>query len=405
MIRSMLNKPAFWLTFIFVALLLHQAGSLYRFITSGYIMSPLLDLVFWSVLISGLIALLIWLVFFLNAKKTFIALFVFLAVNMVLLVPEVVIRIKGRELTYMERNGDKGYMSISSFRKKTWLVKREPNSKGRYAKKEFSQLWETNSLGYVDREWDRSATGLKVLALGDSFTEGMGGDDPWIKVLSDLLTDKCGISNYYMNGGISGHDPLLSYYNLEEELMEYEPDIVLLAVNRSDLDEIVARGCTERFKVNKRGDSLLVSPIDSRVEYLFAISHVARTLFRYYEVDQTLKSQEEKDADFELAKECLAIAIKRYQTLAEKEGFKFGVVFHPFIHNLFNNSMGEFDVTKQMLDNMQIAYVDLMPYYRDSIGMDRENLEQYFWQEDRHQKEYNSFANAVLAELGCAYFD
>lgn len=401
--KSKLSR--FLLLFGLAIIMLHQAGSMHQFFQDGYILSTLLDYFFWTVLVSIIVASVIWLVNNGQQKRRVLTVYGFVLVFVVLFVPEYVVRLVGKERSYLEENGEWGYNSLSVFRSPTWLVKCEPNDKGSYRKTEYEQRWSSNSLGYVDREWDPSANGLKIMSLGDSFTEGLGGDQPWVKELSTLLDKQCGVKNYYYNGGISGHDPLLSYQNLSIDLLAYKPDVVMLAVNASDLDDIVARGCFDRFILTDDGDSLIVNTEQKKLEYLYAVSHVTRTILHAMGYDWTLMNTEDRALKVEAAKLCLASAIGKFKELSESRGFRFCVVFHPSIHNVERNNMEEFELIKNRLDQQQINYIDILGYYHDSLHMNKDNVYDYFWPMDRHQKDYKIFAEGILNKLGCEYFE
>lgn len=400
------KRKGFKLVFLIVLLIigLYLFGSVHQFFQDGYIMNTMLDYVFWCTLVSVFVAFVVWLFKRGRPQGKFIAAYCFLLVFMLLVVPEVVIRIAGTNQTYLEENGEWSYTSLSVFRSPTWTVKCSPNDKGRYRKTEYDQRWASNSLGYVDREWDKGATGIRIMALGDSFTEGLGGEHPWIKALSVMLKDDCDLHNYYFNGGISGHDPLLALQNLQMDLLSYRPDVVLLAVNSSDLDDILARGCFDRFIVTDDGDSMIVNTEQRKFEYVYAISHVTRGILRMLGYDWSLMTQDEKLQRYDWAKQCLSNAIEEYQRLANEKEFKFCVIFHPSIHNIERNDMSEFDLTKELLREQHIDYIDILSYYHDTLAMDQTNVYDYFWPMDRHQKDYKIFAEGVLNGLGCEYF-
>lgn len=398
------NKVGFGIIILLFIIGLHQVGSVHQFFQDGYIMNTMLDHFFWCILISSFVATVTWFYKKGQAQTKMFIVFSFLLVFLSLMIPEHIVRWVGYDRSYLEENGEWGYTSPSVFSSPTWTVKCEANDKGRYRKTEYDQTWASNSLGYVDREWDKGATGLKIMALGDSFTEGLGGDVPWIEALSKMLEGQCSAENYYFNAGISGHDPLLALQNLRADLLGYRPDVVMLAVNSSDLDDIVARGCFDRFIVTDDGDSIIMNTKHRKLEYLYAVSHVARAVLRAMGLDWTLLDNDLKLHEYNAAKVCLAEAIEQYQFLADREGFKFCVVFHPSIHNVERNDMSEFDVTKGVLEEQNINYIDLLGYYHDSLQMGQTNIYNYFWPQDRHQKDYTIFAKAVLNDLGCAYF-
>jgi hypothetical protein len=72
----------------------------------------------------------------------------------------------------------------------------------------------------------------RILAIGDSFTFGVGVDaeEAWPEVLEDLLREEGSPSVAVRNGGVGGYGPLRSSKLLMSEQQVWGPDIVIHAV-------------------------------------------------------------------------------------------------------------------------------------------------------------------------------
>jgi lysophospholipase L1-like esterase len=114
-----------------------------------------------------------------------------------------------------------------------------PNARGNYKSLEFNVSYTINSIGLRDREISRNKPeGTKrVLILGDSFTEGNGVEakDAFPQRLQALV-DAAGLSTRWevINAGEGSYSPLLEYLLLKKQLIDLEPNLVILALDLSD---------------------------------------------------------------------------------------------------------------------------------------------------------------------------
>ncbi len=115
-----------------------------------------------------------------------------------------------------------------------------PNASGWYKQLEFNVHYSINAIGLRDREISRNKPeGTKrVLVLGDFFAEGNGVEakDAFPAQLQALV-DAAGLSTRWevLNAGEAGYSPLLEYLLLEKQLIDLEPDLVILALDLSDV--------------------------------------------------------------------------------------------------------------------------------------------------------------------------
>jgi len=96
---------------------------------------------------------------------------------------------------------------------------------------------------------------LRILAIGDSFTEGQGApfDQTWLSVLGRNLNRPESTHQFTMMvGGVAASDPFYAYRILVDKLLAYQPDLVMMAVHRNDVIDAIIRGGEERFLPNGR---------------------------------------------------------------------------------------------------------------------------------------------------------
>lgn len=112
-----------------------------------------------------------------------------------------------------------------------------PGSEFPYQTPEFSHTAKINSLGFRDREWatDKKEATTRIVAIGDSFTFGMGVelDRTWTKVLEQRLKAR-GFDVEIANLGRPGAHPA-SYAEVAQKAVPLlKPDVLLVAVLQGD---------------------------------------------------------------------------------------------------------------------------------------------------------------------------
>ncbi len=99
-----------------------------------------------------------------------------------------------------------------------------------------------NSRGLRDREYDyaKPANTFRILALGDSYTEGLQHslEYVWTEQLEQQLnTRRAGIDYEVINAGLAGMGTAHEYLYFTHEGYRYDPDIVIVLVISNDIED------------------------------------------------------------------------------------------------------------------------------------------------------------------------
>jgi hypothetical protein len=165
-----------------------------------------------------------------------------------------------------------------------------PNAKGRVRGVDLI----TNSLGLHDREVTRAKPPgvIRILMLGDSFTEGRGLplEATVAKRAEDMLNgDRCPRVCQVLNGGVSSYSPLLEFLFLQRVGLGLEPDLVVMNFDMTDVhDDLVrtaiarldAQGLPESVPTDRRREAALLIPPFPKPWFLRFLDPVERLVHR-----------------------------------------------------------------------------------------------------------------------------
>jgi hypothetical protein len=127
-----------------------------------------------------------------------------------------------------------------------------PNAKGRYKTSEYDTQYEINSLGLRDKEYsiEKPAGTIRLLMVGDSFTEGDGVEShqTFSKILEQRLNSEGRREKYeVINAGCASYSPLPEYLYLKTAGLHLHPDIVVLNLDLSDVHDDIHYTKLARF--------------------------------------------------------------------------------------------------------------------------------------------------------------
>ncbi len=349
-------------------------------------------------LLTIILAIVILSVFFARKPRLKNFLLVCISCLTVVLFFEIVLRLDSSNLSYFEKRF--GYFS-SAYDER--IVEKsnfyKPNSQYELKSPEFSFHRKTNSLGLPDDEvFEKSdSSQILIIGLGDSFTEGDGAhqDSTWLKFLQRKLNVLSSVQFLFINAGICGSDPFYAYKLLEEKLLFYKPDIVFLTIGY-DLEDIILRGGMERF----RKKTLKLKP----PKWLFFYRHsfIFRKIISMKFSDNFLfLSSNQFDQASQEAIMQLKNLILDFNRLGEKNNFVPIIVFYPKKEEIFENSYKNWNTLIEFCKENNVLFVDLLKYYRNIVGMNENNIFEYYWVFDGHHKAkgYEKFAEGILFTL------
>jgi lysophospholipase L1-like esterase len=267
--------------------------------------------------------------------------------------------------------------------------------------REYAYAVSTNSEGLRDREYpERKPHGeFRILALGDSFTEGVGAslEATWPKQLESILNDgDSGGRVRVINGGVAGSDPFFAYA-LMRRLLRYSPDLVVVAINSGDVDDHVVRGGMERFPP---GGGYVLRP-GPAWERLYAVSFVARHVVHdVLGYDRLLLRPRERLERERLAVKDIDALLDDFGKAAVAHGFSLLFVFHPLAHELEAGRTNLAETAARVEAAGATPVLDLFARF-EALGRDAEGQVRYYWPVDQHHTPagYRVFAEAVAARV------
>lgn len=304
---------------------------------------------------------------------------------------EATLRASGVYSTYSERNyGD--YRDVLGREQEGWLHVWPANTTQELSTAEFSYTYSINADGVRDlpREPIAEPGRKRIVVLGDSFAEGVGADrhEAWPAVLGDRLESE-GLSVEVLNAGVSGSDPCFAYQLLRQRFLRYRPDLVILAINDSDISDVVWWGGLERFHPDGRTRG---RPRPAAF-LAYRHSHLARwMLHSFFGLDRTTFAFGEPgrvnwDAQRKLVETCAAIA-----GLRAEHPFEFLVLVHPVPDSLRFNRTWYFNAFFDQLTERGIASVNLTAPLGEALA--GVPYEEYAWPIDCH---FNAYGYSVFA--------
>ena len=302
--------------------------------------------------------------------------------------------------TYMERQGFPTYESIFQPWMPSWFHVREANGEIKQVRAEFTFSRTTNSLGLSEREipLTTAPNEYRVVALGDSFTEGVDAayDSTWVRILeTKLVAAYPGRSITAINAGVGGSDVFYEYMLLKEQLLAYDPDLVIVAINNTDLHDVMLRGGMDRFQSDGSTSFTETAP---KWEWLYGINftfrHIVRDILQY---DDWFMKPEQAAQGRRKARSQIIEVIDSFVDLSQTNDFDLLMVVHPFewelVRGRYRSEFGKLAV--HLKHDRHFAFVDLLDFFLTNEIITSENVPQFFWRLDGH---HNGKGYQVIGE-------
>lgn len=248
---------------------------------------------------------------------------------------------------------------------------------------EYSYPLSYNEEGLRDRSHpvEKKEGETRILCLGDSFTEGVGAPyaSAWPQQLEKILR-RYKSTVRVMNGGVGGGDPFYAYRLLKTRLLKYKPDVIVVALHSSDLDDYEQKGGLERFVLGAVRPSTAPwwQPLYG---CSFVVRHVAHDLLGY---NGALQPQNAVLEEYTEAKEAIHGVLELFRKLALQAKFKLLVAFLPEKTEVNRGQMKLAGMVVRMGKKREIDVVDLLTYFKREVEGAPAKVDAYFWQKDLH---------------------
>lgn len=272
-----------------------------------------------------------------------------------------------------------------------------PDETNRHITSEFKIMYRANNLGFRDNsDYLLQKKHIRIITIGDSFTEGVGAsnDSLWQKHLAGNLIQQLQDTIEVWNCGTAGADPCYSYVLLRDKLFQYKPDLVILTVNDSDVDDITFRGGLERFLENCNVQFNEKPLLENIYQYCYVLRYPIRSICGFdfipsWDRIEHLKSVNDK----------LISTVDSIYQLCEKNGAAFLIVFCPRETDITMKREYRFHSLRKYVEG-KYNYVDVRDKFK-LYGIDSKNVRKYYWEKDFHFNNagYYQFSQAIYEDV------
>lgn len=338
-------------------------------------------------------------------RKVRLAAMAVISVITVLLL-EIMLRTLGFYKTYTEKM-DGEYVSYYGRQMSTWFWGHQPYDSILDNKPEYVYHSKANNYGFPGRDFDtlQDKHVLKALVLGDSFAQGMGAppDSSWPALLQGLLNSDTSSMHYSTyDCGVAGSDPFFECILLREKLLHLHPDLVVMSINYSDVNDCITRGGFERFHADgttQFAPGPWFEPLYQRVHLIRMLVHF---VLRY---DFSLLSPAQHEQRSQAALQQLAACADSTQRICTAHGARFLVVLHPYLdpYDRYLQRQSLLPGMVPMLRQKGIRVVNLFDDFRKVVSVS--NYQTYSWPRDMHytSRGYDLFAHLLLERVRQQY--
>ena len=262
----------------------------------------------------------------------------------------------------------------------------------------FHRIVNSEGLSDVEHPISKDSNEFRIMAIGDSFTEGDGADkdSTWLKFLEYNFKSKpLNKKLSFINAGVCGSDVFFEYMLFKGKMLKYKPDLLILSINMSDISDVIVRGGMERFQPN---DKLKYND-EPWWAVIYNTTHISRILFTSVLGYNDLFFKEGDGKD-KFAIKQIFDGILLFKTLCNDNNVKLLVVFNPIKSEIINNRIELDDVMKKVELDGDIFCLNLLEFFSIS-GITKDNCSNYYWKYDGHHnaKGYELYARGVEWKL------
>ncbi len=280
-----------------------------------------------------------------------------------------------------------------------WYYTNLPNSSRLKKEHEWQYFNKYNEFGNREKSillYLNDTTSVKVICLGDSFTEGDGApyDSSWVRKYERMLNENRNKKFSIYNAGACGSDVFYNYKILVNKLMIIKPNIVIECINSTDINDIIWRGGAERFN----NDGTVSGKVGPAWEFIYRISHVFRALMTYfYKYNKNLISENDLLLKEEYAASQIIGQVEQTANFCLINNIKYYLLLHPLPHELKPNSKQPSLLINELQkkDFATILFEPFKDYYNTS------NIDNDYWPMNKHfnSKGYFNMGNIIYSKL------
>ncbi|MEG5001087.1 SGNH/GDSL hydrolase family protein [Microcoleus sp. B4-D4] len=280
---------------------------------------------------------------------------------------------------------------IYAYKPNRKLLYTYPDNPRRYFNEKNEVSGTINAKGFrgLDRTFEKPNGITRIAFLGDSFTLGIGvKDNDTLPVSFERAIQSKHPKTQVLNFGISGTSTKEQIKLLEEYVIKFQPDVVVIVVFLNDADRTGTVNFMSRPKVlakvrkNSFFINALIDSIEKPILYQQMIRHYQDGYLENSPGWQTMKT-----------------ALRTGKTLSEKQNFQLVVTIYPVLFKL-DNSYPFTHIHKTIEDycaSLKIPFLDL---FNGFVGQNDSKL--WVHKTDQHP---NEVANRIAAGELSKFFD
>jgi hypothetical protein len=221
----------------------------------------------------------------------------------------------------------------------------DSNERGYFDRTDNGVLNKINSLGMRGPEIEETKTSgtFRVLAIGDSFTFGIGvrDEDTFVRRLEKQLNaqNTPGVKYEVLNTGIEGYNTRDEIITLEHRWLKLQPDLVLITFYLNDAYAdftFLNRGEAQGVGAEKPKNLAQYSYVFDYAQHALHVRRESRRIKEFYQrqffskADEFLDNPGATDVDWTHSKR----ALERAVALSKQHNFKLALVIFPELYSL-----------------------------------------------------------------------
>jgi len=263
---------------------------------------------------------------------------------------------------------------------------------------EFHYLFKYNSWGLTDADTSSVSDHSKnwIITIGDSFTEGVGApmDSSWPRLLNNIIGhDSAFLNHQVLNAGKAGSDVYFEYMLLKKLVAYYHPKRVILDINTTDIDDIIIRGGSNRFKAC----NTIQYNKAPWWEPAYASSYIIRSILNNtIEPDWTLTPKMKRGEIEQQSIDSIFQCVQDFKKLGEQEHFKLTISLNPNMTELTEPNSSYEKLAAELSSDSSYYFINLKHLFLSQNLITQHNYQNYYWAQDGH---HNSLGYKIWAEI------